>query len=132
MAAEEHRDDTGRAWIAWIHDGYAASLQGGAADPTIYEQGIGPAQDDGLSAVTLTEALSWALPEPNGSLCDPDGTRKFTTGPATDPCLTSRNLSRMRFPCCCSMTPSNRAEVPIAGCPPWRSTGQHLRSKGPA
>ena len=61
MAAEEHRDDTGRAWIAWIHDGYAASLQGGAADPTIYEQGIGPAQDDGLSAVTLTEALSWAL-----------------------------------------------------------------------
>jgi len=58
---EEHRDDNGRAWIAWTYDGYAASLQGGSADPTIYDEGIGPCKDDGITPVTLSEALAWAL-----------------------------------------------------------------------
>jgi len=50
---EEHRDDNGRAWIAWVDDdGYSASLQGGLADPDIYDPGI-----DGAS---LSEALAWA------------------------------------------------------------------------
>ena len=52
QVAEEHRDDTGRAWIAWMDAGYSASLQGGLADPSIYEPGI-----DG---VTLSAALAWA------------------------------------------------------------------------
>jgi len=50
--AVEHRDDNGRAWIAWINDDYHVSLQGGLADPAIY--------DDGLEGVTLPEALAWA------------------------------------------------------------------------
>ena len=50
--AEEHRDDNGRAWIAWIYDGYSASLQGGVADPTIY--------DPGVDGVSLADALGWA------------------------------------------------------------------------
>jgi len=58
---EEHRDDNGRAWIAWTHDGYAVSLQGGTADPTIYDEGIGPCKDDGITPVTPSEALTWAL-----------------------------------------------------------------------
>jgi hypothetical protein len=49
---EEHRDDAGRGWIAFIHDGYSASIQGSTADPTIY--------DDGVDGVTLAEALAWA------------------------------------------------------------------------
>lgn len=52
QVGEEHRDDNGRAWIAWIDDGYSASLQGGLADPTIY--------DPGLDGVTLVQALEWA------------------------------------------------------------------------
>lgn len=58
--ALERRDDNGRAWIAWIYDGYAASLQGGTADPTIYDEGIGSSKADG-TPVTLGEALEWAL-----------------------------------------------------------------------
>ena len=50
--SEEHRDAEGRAWVAWIHDGYSASIQGGTADPTIY--------DEGIDGVTLAEALAWA------------------------------------------------------------------------
>jgi hypothetical protein len=52
QVGDEHRDDSGRAWIAWIDDGYSASLQGGLADPTIY--------DPGIDGVTLVQALEWA------------------------------------------------------------------------
>ncbi len=58
---EERRDDNGRAWIVWVYDGYAASLQGGNADPTIYDEGIGPSREDGIKPVTLAEAVEWAL-----------------------------------------------------------------------
>jgi hypothetical protein len=48
----ETRDETGRAWISWTFDAYDASLQGGTADPTIY--------DEGIVTESLAEALDWA------------------------------------------------------------------------
>lgn len=52
IVTTETRDDNGRAWIAWTFDAYQASLQGGTADPSIF--------DPGIMTESLGEALAWA------------------------------------------------------------------------
>lgn len=93
---EEYRDDKGRAWIAWTYDGYAASLQGGTTDPMIYDEGIGPIKDDGITPVALSEALAWALARTDRVIVRPRWTRVSTIGLVAVRCPTILRLTKMR------------------------------------